>query len=94
MAGNAGVTKHKARKESPPSGDLEEILRKIGENRAWMRKPSIIAALVQNPKVPLTVALPLVKFLGARQLRSIIRDPNLADGLRITARKFLDEKRK
>jgi hypothetical protein len=72
----------------------EEILRKIGENRGWMRKPSIIAALVQNPKVPLTVALPLVKFLGARQLRSIIRDPNLADGLRITARKFLDEKRK
>jgi len=72
----------------------EEILRKIGENRGWMRKPSIIAALVQNPKVPLTVALPLVKFLGARQLKSIVRDPNLADGLRIAARKYLDEKRK
>jgi two-component system CheB/CheR fusion protein len=33
MAGNAGVTKHKARKESPPSGDLEEILRKIRDAR-------------------------------------------------------------
>src|SRR6267143_463184 len=33
MAGKAGVTKHKARKESPPSGDLEEILRKIRDAR-------------------------------------------------------------
>ncbi|HSS45468.1 MAG TPA: hypothetical protein VLO07_09020, partial [Thermoanaerobaculia bacterium] len=72
----------------------EEILRTIAANRTWVRKPSIVAALVMNPKVPLSVALPLVKFVPQRQLKSIIRDPNLADGLRVAARKFLEEKRK
>jgi arsenate reductase-like glutaredoxin family protein len=71
----------------------DEILRKIAENRTWVRKPSIVLALVMNPKVPLSVALPLVKFVGLRGLKSIIRDPNLADGLRIAARKFFEEKR-
>jgi len=71
----------------------DEILRKIAENRTWVRKPSIVFALVMNPKVPLSVALPLVKFVGLRGLKRIIRDPNLADGLRVTARKFLEEKR-
>ncbi|MGH9365576.1 MAG: hypothetical protein ACRD1B_09995 [Thermoanaerobaculia bacterium] len=72
----------------------EEILRTIAGNRTWVRKPSIVAALVMNPKVPLSVTLPLVKFVNQRQLKSITRDPNLADGLRVAARKFLEEKRK
>ena len=72
----------------------EEILRTIASNRTWVRKPSIVTALVMNPKVPLNLSLPLVKFVGMRQLKLIMRDPNLADGLRVTARKLLEEKRK
>ncbi len=72
----------------------EEILRRIAQNREWARKPAILTALVKNPKVPLGVALPLVKFVGQRDLKGIIRDPNLADGLRIAARKLLYEKRR
>jgi hypothetical protein len=71
-----------------------EIFRKIGENREWIRKPAIAAALVKNPKVPLAITLPLVKHLPVRDLKSIVRDPNLPEGLRITARKLLTDKRR
>lgn len=71
-----------------------ELFRKIAENREWARKPAILTALVKNPKVPLAIAMPLVKHLPLRELRSVMRDPNLADGLRISARKLLVEKRR
>ena len=72
----------------------DEIFRKIGENREWLRKPSVALALVKNPGVPLAITLPLVKRLGLREIRSIVRDPNLPEGVRITARKLMIEKRK
>jgi hypothetical protein len=72
----------------------DEIFRKIAQNREWMRKNSIVHALVKNPGVPLAFTLPLVKQLGMRELRGIIRDPNLPEGVRITARKLMVEKRR
>lgn len=71
-----------------------DIFRKIAEDREWIRKPPIVLALVKNPKVPIAITLPLVKHLQVRELRTIIRDPNMRDGLRISARKFLVEKRR
>jgi hypothetical protein len=72
----------------------DEIFRKIALNRDWMRQPLIITAMVKNPKVPIAISLPLVKHLPLRELKSIVRDPNLPEGLRITARKRLEEKRR
>ncbi|MFN2387642.1 MAG: hypothetical protein ABR576_15405 [Thermoanaerobaculia bacterium] len=72
----------------------DEIFRKIAQNREWMRKNAIIHALVKNPGVPLAFTMPLVKQLGIRELRGIVRDPNLPEGIRITARKLMLEKRR
>lgn len=72
----------------------EEIFRKIAGNREWMRRPPIISALVKNPKVNLAITLPLVKRLPDRDLKVIVRDPNLPEGIRITARKVVIERRK
>ena len=72
----------------------DEIFRKIAANREWIRHPGVIIGLVKNPKVPLGIALPLVKFVGLRDLRTITRDPNLAEGLRIASRKMLEERRR
>ena len=72
----------------------EEIFRKIAANRDWMRRPSIIAALVKNPKVNLAITLPLVKRLGDRDLKAIVRDPNLPEGVRIASRKVVLERRR
>ena len=49
-------------------------------------------ALVTNPAVPLNVTLPLVKYLGLRDLRNIMRDRNLPEGIRMAARRLLFDK--
>ena len=70
-----------------------EIFHEISTTREWIRKPKIQLALVNNPAVPISITLPLIKFLGMRDLRSIARDRNLPEGVRTTARKILIEKR-
>jgi hypothetical protein len=72
----------------------EEIFRKIASNREWMRRSAIISALVKNPKVNIAITLPLIKKLPDRELKAIVRDPNLPEGVRITARKLVIERRK
>jgi hypothetical protein len=72
----------------------EDHFRKMAAKREWIRNAGVVNALVKNPRVPLTITLPLVKRLPVRELRSVARDPNLPDGVRITARKWLVEKRR
>jgi hypothetical protein len=70
-----------------------EIFHAVATTREWIKKPRIQLALVMNPAVPLSITLPLVKFLGMRDLRNIGRDRNLPEGIRLAARKILLEKR-
>ena len=72
----------------------DEIYRKIAGNREWIRKTAVMLALVKNPRVPLALTLPLVKQLRERDLKGVMRDPNLPEGLRISARKLLLERRR
>jgi len=70
-----------------------EIFHEIASTREWIKKPKIQHALVCNPAVPLPITLPLIKFLGMRDLRNISRDRNLPEGVRTAAHKILLEKR-
>jgi hypothetical protein len=70
-----------------------EIFQEIAATREWIKKPRIQLALVTNPAVPLAITLPLVRYLGMRDLRNIGRDRNLPEGVRQMARKVLTEKR-
>jgi hypothetical protein len=70
-----------------------ELFREIAATREWIKKPKIQIALVNNPAVPLNVTLPLIKFLGMRDLRNVARDRNLPEAVRTAARKVLIEKR-
>jgi hypothetical protein len=72
----------------------DELFRKIAANREWIRNPLIMSTLIKNPKVPLAITLPLVKHLSLRELRTVMRDPNLAEGIRTTARKMVEQKRR
>lgn len=70
-----------------------EIFHEIATSREWVKRPKIQLALVSNPAVPLAITLPLVKYLGMRDLRNLTRDRNLPEGVRVAARKVLMEKR-
>lgn len=72
----------------------EDIYRRISANRDWMRKPAMLITLVRNPRVPISITLPLLKRLPIRDLRVVYRDRNLATVLRSTARKFMVDKRR
>jgi hypothetical protein len=72
----------------------DELFRKIALNREWMRRPSVMTALVKNPSVPLAITLPLVKGIPQRDLRVVTKDPNLPEGVRIMARRLLEQKRR
>ena len=72
----------------------DEIYRKIATSREWIRKPPIVLALVKNPRIPLALTLPFVKQLRDRELKSVMRDPNLPEGLRTAARKLVVERRR
>lgn len=70
-----------------------ELYREIAATREWIRKPKIQLAMVFNPAVPLSITLPLIKYLGMRDLRKVMLDRNLAEAVRTSARKLLQEKR-
>lgn len=71
-----------------------EIFKRIATTRDWVRRPVIALALVKNPKVPLSVSLPLIRRLQMRDLRNIYRDRNLPEAVRGMARKtYMDRRR-
>jgi hypothetical protein len=70
-----------------------EIFHEIASTREWIKRPRIQLALVGNPAVPISITLPLIKFLSMRELRNLTRDRNLPEGIRMGARKIILEKR-
>lgn len=67
----------------------EEALRLIASNRAFMKSYAVLRALVNNPKTPLDVTLPLIPRLNARDMKTLSVNRNIPDALRVTARKVV-----
>lgn len=65
----------------------DDILRVIGQTRAWTKNYGITAALVKNPKTPIAVSLTLLQRLNDRDLRGISIDRNVPEPLRTAARR-------
>jgi hypothetical protein len=67
----------------------EEVLRVIGQTRAWMKNYAVMSALARNPKCPPAISLRLVSHLNQRDIRMLSIDRNVPESLRLAARKFL-----
>ncbi len=65
----------------------EELLRMIALSRAWTKNYGVVHALVKNPKTPLALAINFLSRLSEKDVRAISANRNVADALRITARK-------
>jgi hypothetical protein len=70
----------------------DNVLREIARTRRFMRNYSVVRNLVQNPKTPLDVALPLVKMLMVFDLKSLQRSRNVSETIRSLAAKYYREK--
>jgi hypothetical protein len=65
----------------------DEILRIIGNNRAWVKNYNVVHSLVKNPKAPVALTMNLLNRLNDRDLRQLSTNRNVAEILRVTARK-------
>ncbi|HEV8238253.1 MAG TPA: hypothetical protein VGS57_02675 [Thermoanaerobaculia bacterium] len=64
---------------------VPEVLDYIVKQRQWIAKYPVVVAIVNNPRTPLNVALPLMSRLSVRDLRIMCRDRNLPDAVRQSA---------
>jgi hypothetical protein len=67
----------------------EDVLRTIGQTRAWVKSYNIVLALVRNSKTPLAVSLLLLNRLNESDVRRLSIDRNVPEPLRIAARRKL-----
>ncbi len=65
----------------------EEVLRVIGNNRAWTKNYGVVLGLTKNPKTPLAMSLNFMSRLNDRDLNMLSNDRNVPEPLRVAARR-------
>lgn len=65
----------------------EDVLRAIGQNRAWSKSYAVALGLARNPKTPVAMSLTLLHRLVERDVKVLSTDRNVPEPLRIAARK-------
>ncbi|HJR60257.1 MAG TPA: hypothetical protein VJ813_12680 [Vicinamibacterales bacterium] len=67
----------------------EDVLRIIAMNRTWLKNYNVVAALTRNPKTPTGLAMGFLQRLNEKDLKTLSMDRNVAEPVRLAARKFL-----
>jgi hypothetical protein len=60
----------------------EDVLRQIGQSRAWTRAYGVIHNLVRNARTPIATALPFLNRIQTRDLRALSLNRNVPDVIR------------
>ncbi|HEY7912251.1 MAG TPA: hypothetical protein VIG62_10105 [Blastocatellia bacterium] len=63
----------------------EDVLRQIGQNRAWTKSYTLIHNLVKNPRTPIAIALGFLNRIQTRDMRALSSNKNIPDVIRQTA---------
>jgi hypothetical protein len=67
----------------------EDVLRTIGMTRAWTQNYTVCSALIRNAKTPLAISMQLLPRMNDRDVKILVTDRNVPEGLRIAARKMV-----
>jgi hypothetical protein len=67
----------------------DEVLRIIGQNRAWTRSYTIIHNLARNPRTPLATAITVLTRIQTRDLQQLSQNRNVSDAVRRQAQRLL-----
>jgi len=67
----------------------DEVLRRIGTNRDWTKKYTVISSLVKNPRTPLPIAMGFVSRLQPRDQKALTVDRNVPEAIRKAAQRFV-----
>ena len=69
----------------------EDVLRIIGQNRAWVKNYGVAMGLCKHPKTPPAIAMHLLHRLNEKDLKMLMTDRNAREGLRQLAKKILSK---
>jgi len=67
----------------------EDVLRAIGHHRAWLKNYAVVLGLCKHPKTPPAVSMQIVHRLHEKDLKMLMIDRNIQEGLRVLARKMV-----
>lgn len=70
----------------------EDVLRTVAQRREWMKKYSLMAAIVKNPRSPIDVTLPLILRLAQKDQTALSTDRNVPEAVRVTARRIVQRR--
>lgn len=68
------------------------VLRIISANRDWMKKYTIVKAIVYNPRTPIAVSMTHLKRINEFDMKLMQRDKNIPEVLRREAKRYLTSK--
>ena len=71
----------------------EIVLRNLTLKRKFMKAHAVVKALINNPRTPLDVALPLLNHLLVNDLRMLAANKNIPETLRKLATKLYNQKK-
>jgi regulator of extracellular matrix RemA (YlzA/DUF370 family) len=60
----------------------DEVLRLIGNNRAWARSYSIIHNLARNPRTPMATAIQILPRIRSKDLKTLSQNRNISEAVR------------
>jgi hypothetical protein len=70
----------------------EEVLRLVATNRKFIKSYGVVHSLLNNPRTPIDVGLPLINRLNDRDLKELSRNKNVAEVIRSMAFKLVKQK--
>lgn len=69
-----------------------DVLRRIGESREWMKSYAVKVVLVQNPRLPLPLALRLLPMLRESDLKRVATSRSVAGAVAAAAKREMQKK--
>ena len=72
----------------------DDILRKVANNKEWLKKYPIKLGMVNNPKTPLAVAMRLMAQLNGKDIQHLAKSKNVSSALSAAAKKIVIQKEK
>lgn len=70
----------------------DDVLREIGRNKEWMKLYAVKLALVNNPKCPVAISVPLVGHMMAHDLKMLASNKNVSSVISTSAKQMMRKK--
>jgi hypothetical protein len=86
------LSDHEAENFASMKDVSEEVLRRIALSRKFMKSYAVVRTLLNNPRTPIDVGLPLLHHINDRDLKWLALNRNVSDVIRTTANKFIKRK--